>query len=57
MLHPESVQWEIRKKIRQARIRCAFAKLHLDRMVEKYYSKYGKFDGLGADSELSSEGE
>jgi hypothetical protein len=56
-LHPESVQWEIRKKIRQARIRCAFAKLHLDRMIEKYYSKYGKFDGLGVDSELSSEGE
>jgi hypothetical protein len=57
MLPPESVQGEIRKKIRQARIRCAFAKLHLERMIERYYSKYGKFDGLGADSELSSEGE
>jgi hypothetical protein len=57
MLPPESAQGQIRKKIRQARIRCAFAKLHLERMIEKYYSKYGKFDGLGADSELSSGGE
>jgi hypothetical protein len=57
MLPPESAQGQIRKKIRQARIRCAFAKLQLERMVEKYYSKYGKFDGLGADSELSSGGE
>jgi len=58
MLPPESAQHHIRRKIRQARIRCAFAKLQLERMTEKYYSKYGNFDGLRrGDSELSSEGE
>lgn len=58
MLPPESAQREIRKKIRQARIRCAFAKLHLERLTEKYYSRYGNFDGLnGIDSELSSAAE
>lgn len=58
MLHPVAAQQQIRQKIRQARIRCAFAKLNLERLTEKYYSKYGNFDGLGnADSELSSAGE
>ncbi len=58
MLPPESVQKRTRKKIRETRIRLAFAKLHLEQMTEKYYVKYGHFDGLGvADSELSSEGE
>jgi hypothetical protein len=53
-----TVQHDIRQKIRQARIRCAFAKLQLERMIEKYYAKYGSLDGLGAaNSELSSEGE
>jgi hypothetical protein len=58
MLSPQSSQKRTRQKIRQARIRCGFAKLHLERMIEKYYSRYGHFDGLSdADSELSSEEE
>jgi hypothetical protein len=58
MLPPESLQRRVRRKIREARIRCGFAKLHLERLIERYYSKYGHFDGLnGDDSELSSEGE
>ena len=58
MLPPESAQRVTRQKIRQARIRCAFAKLHLERLIERYYSKYGNFDGLnGLDSELSSAAE
>ena len=58
MLPPESVQKRVRQKIRGARIRCGFAKLHLERLIERYYSKYGHFDGLnGDDSELSSEEE
>lgn len=57
MLSSQSSQKRTRQKIRQARIRSAFAKLHLERMIEKYYSRYGHFDGLSdADSELSSEG-
>jgi hypothetical protein len=58
MLPPESVQKRVRQKIRGARIRCGFAKLHLERLIERYYSKYGHFDGLNGDnSELSSEEE
>jgi hypothetical protein len=56
MLSSESAQKRTRQKIRQARIRCAFAKLRLEHMIEKYYRRYGDFDGLrDADSELSSE--
>ena len=58
MLPSESAQKRTRRKIRQARIRCGFAKLRLERLIERYYSKYGHFDGLSdADSELSSEEE
>lgn len=58
MLSPESAQKRTRQKIRQARIRCGFAKLHLEHMIEKYYRRYGDFDGLSdADSVLSSEEE
>ena len=58
MLSPESAQKRVRQKIRQARIRCAFAKHQLERLIERYYSKYGHFDGLDdTDSELSSEEE
>jgi hypothetical protein len=58
MLSSESAQKRTRQKIRQARIRCGFAKLHLEHMIEKYYRRYGNFDGLSdADSELSSEEE
>jgi len=56
MLSSESAQKRTRQKIRQARIRCGFAKLRLEHMIEKYYRRYGDFDGLSdADSELSSE--
>ena len=58
MLSPESAQKRTRRKIRQARIRCGYAKLHLEHLIEKYYRRYGHFDGLNdADSELSSEEE
>lgn len=57
MLSSESAQKRTRQKIRQARIRCGFAKLHLERLIERYYARYGHFDGLSdADSELSSDG-
>jgi len=58
MLPPDSVQRIARQKIRQARIRIAFAKLTLEKRIEKYYTKYGNFAGLNdAESELSSEEE
>ena len=58
MLPPDSVQRIARQKIRQARIRIAFAKLTLEKRIEKYYKKYGNFAGLNdAESELSSEEE
>jgi len=52
----ESDQKRIRQKIRQARIKCALARLHVEKITEKYYAKYGTFDGFSeADSELSSD--
>jgi hypothetical protein len=52
----ESAQKRIRQKIRQARIKCALARLHVERITEKYYAQYGSFDGFSeADSELSSD--
>lgn len=46
----------LRQKIRQARLKAALAKLHVERLVERYYTKYGNFDGFSdSDSELSSE--
>jgi hypothetical protein len=51
-----SEQKRLRKKIRQARLKCALARLHVEQITEKYYRKYGNFDGLSdADSELSSD--
>ena len=51
-----SEQKRLRKKIRQARLKCALARLHVEQITEKYYKKYGNFDGLSdADSELSSD--
>jgi hypothetical protein len=51
-----SEQKRLRKKIRQARLKCALARLHVEQITEKYYTKYGNFDGLSdADSELSSD--
>jgi hypothetical protein len=39
-------------------MRIGFAKLALEKRIEKYYKKYGNFEGLdNADSELSSEEE
>lgn len=52
----QSEQKRIRQKIRQARLKCGLARLQLERLTERYYTKYGGFDGLdGSDSELSSE--
>jgi len=52
----QSEQKRIRQKIRQSRLKCAVARMHLERLTEKYYRKYGGFDGLSdADSELSSD--
>jgi hypothetical protein len=46
----------MRKKIRQARLKAAVARLHLERLTQKYYEKYGNFSGLEeSESELSSE--
>jgi len=51
-----SAQRRIRQKVRQARLKCALARLHLERLTEHYYTKYGNFDGMsGSDSELSSD--
>jgi hypothetical protein len=53
---PESAQKRIRQKIRQARLKAALARLQVEQMTEKYYTKYGGFDGFSeADSELSSD--
>ena len=46
----------MRIKVRRARLRCALARLHVEKLAENYYTKYGNFDGL-SDSELSSESE
>jgi hypothetical protein len=52
----QTEQKRIRQKVRQARLKCALARLQLERLTERYYAKYGNFDGLnGSDSELSSE--
>ena len=46
----------IRQRIRQARLKCALAKLHVERLAERYYAKYGGFDGFSdSESELSSD--
>ena len=45
---------KLRIKVRRARLRCALARLHVEKLAENYYTKYGNFDGL-SDSELSSE--
>jgi hypothetical protein len=48
-----------RRRIRQARLRVALAKLRAERLAERYYSRYKSFEGLedDSDSELSSEAE
>jgi len=43
-----------RKRIRQARLRAALAKLQAERLAERYYKRYGNFDWGNSDSELSS---
>jgi hypothetical protein len=47
---------KMRIKVRRARLRCALARLHVEKLAESYYTRYGNFDGL-SDSELSSESE
>jgi len=55
-ISPVRTTREMRKKIRQARLKAAVAKLYLQRLTEKYYEKYGNFSGLEeSESELSSE--
>jgi len=55
-ISPVRTTREIRKKIRQARLKAAVAKLYLQRLTQKYYEKYGNFSGLEeSESELSSE--
>ena len=47
---------QMRKKIRQARLKAAVAKLYLHRLTQKYYEKYGNFSGMeDSESDLSSE--
>jgi hypothetical protein len=44
-----------RRRVRQARLRAAVAQLRAERLAERYYKRYGSFDGAGSDSDLSSE--
>jgi hypothetical protein len=53
---PLSAQKLLRQKVRQARVKCALARLRLEQITEKYYARYGNFDGFSDDdSELSTE--
>jgi hypothetical protein len=53
---PVSAQKLIRQKVRRARVKCALAQVRLEQVTEKYYAKYGNFDGFSdEDSELSTE--
>ncbi len=53
---PLSAQKLLRQKVRQARVKCALARLRLEQITEKYYARYGNFDGFSdEDSELSTE--
>jgi hypothetical protein len=55
-ISPVRTRREIRKKIRQARLKSALAELYLKRLTHKYYEKYGNFSGLEeSESDLSSE--
>jgi hypothetical protein len=55
-LFPASIQKRMRQKVRQARLKCALARLRVEQISEKYYAKYGNFDGFDdEDSELSSD--
>lgn len=55
-ISPVKTTREIRKKIRQARLKAAVAKLYLQKLTQKYYEKYGNFSGLEeSESDLSSE--
>ena len=45
-----------RKRIRQARLRSALARLKAEQLAERYYKKYGTFEGMDdSDSELSED--
>jgi hypothetical protein len=46
-----------RRKIREARLRVVLSKLRAERLAERYFKRYGNFDGVGSESELSSEEE
>ena len=47
---------QMRKKIRQARLKVAVARHYLYRITQRYYERYGDFDGMeDSESELSSE--
>ena len=44
-----------KERIRRARIRAAKSKWKLNELLDSYYTKYGAFEGLDKESELSSE--
>lgn len=46
-----------RRRIREARLRTILSKLRAERLAERYFKRYGNFDGVGSESELSSEDE
>lgn len=46
-----------RQRIRQARLKASLAKLHTEKLAERYYKRYGNFDGCSSESEISSESE
>jgi len=58
MIPKPTIQKLLRQRIRQARLKCALARLRVEQLAERYYARYGNFDGLSdADSELSSDSE
>lgn len=48
---------DAREKVRRARLRVAIAKLRAEELAERYYKRYGGFDGVDSDSELSDTSE
>jgi len=46
-----------RRRIREARLRVVLSKLRAERLAARYFKRYGNFDGVDSESELSSEEE
>ncbi len=53
----KAARQDVREKVRRARLRVALAKLRAEELAERYYKRYGGFDGVESDSELSDASE